>query len=1491
MNLTTNHLAHTVMPRNGKRTPEIKHRKGKMTENARLLEVAKKLIRGTDDPISLKKTLTLLTEVAQEYFNADWVRFFVINPITGAFQQSVGIYPQSPTASATDASQSGTKEIGRNILWLLHGDLIQIGTFVQLTSEELQIPVDLIDDDWITSYSGAVIQESAHNRPIGFFVLGFRAAEMSETEETQSYEKGKIEEFASLAASVLRHTWYLRRHQEVSRIGQMINRDLSDEKSIVDKLKEHLPGIINADQSILLAIYQPHNGTLNVHLVENGEYKFLPEAPFEGACKWVIETGEPLLIHSFTREESDLIERGIYLVDMEVEELQAESMIFVPLLLRDEERTKAVMIGAFSVQHEQPDIYDEEDVRIMRALGRHLTLALSNIRLFSGLERLAQAGQSLTSHLTTEQFLDEIVKEIRKVTGCDIVTLYPYEHITEKYDLPPRQIGEFKKSALVSQTYVRPDDMAALTIQQRGPIFAHEAVTLYEKLRGNPQKRLGNFEVREQIASSVALPLRAGDEPVGALFVNYRVRQRFDAPQRHIIQSLANYAAIAIRNARLLESVKDRHIRELELLREIDKRIGSILNLDELLQEILELIGEHIKGDEASILLYDSEKQRLDTVAATGRNAEISKRQKRALHDHDKDESIGNRPQAILREVFNQRKPIRIDNVRTDPLWKDKHLNVASDTLSVLDVPFLRNSEVIGIINLESIQEAAFSQQDADFLVTLAGQAVLAINNAEAYEREKRVSNERQALVDIAEEIISSFEDSQIVFNAILQKAMTLTKSDAGNLMLYDALRGDLQMVAKHGDVGDKIGHRLSLDEGIVGHVATHKQSLIVDVNSQPWNEVFLGFIPDTRSELAVPLLEGHLLHGVLNVESSAHNHYKEQDAKLLTTLADLAVIALKSVAQFDSVMKSKERLKSLNRVDIEIIAQAESPDAVMRAIVENALSLTHADTADLSIYSDGIVQSNYLAYRDDAGAVRVRLTRDQEMTDVMQGINAHVAETKKPYLTQGDAQEDSHYEGSSQIHSEVAVPLLGRDGELIGVLNLESREPFVFDGEDVEILQLLAGQAVIAYNLAQSYSQSQSERRRFEILYEVGEEIARLAEITESGQAYKIVADKIAEIAQGEVVIRRFDDAGQNLVLVHCFLLRQNPPRTHMGLEDGISGQVARERRTIVIHDTGNPPEGVTPKLADAETKSAIVTPILYDQYLYGTLALTETRTNVFLDADVKLIEGLARQLALTLHRLEMMEASNLAEQRATAAEAMSTMGQSAFELAHRLGNDLGLVRTYVENIEDILHAPWTDADGLVGEIVTELNKIDRDITRVLSLSHVLKEIFTDYREGARPRRVPLPIPAEVLVQDALLSLSEIPVHIQVMVDIEANISPVYVDHKQAADILRNLFTNAVQAIQKTGGSIVFRVRSTGRFVEFHVSDTGPGIPETVQARIFDLFYSTKGSAGFGLWSARRNALANGGELRVVSKPGQGANFVLTLPKADSDLETKENV
>ena len=118
--------------------------------------------------------------------------------------------------------------------------------------------------------------------------------------------------------------------------------------------------------------------------------------------------------------------------------------------------------------------------------------------------------------------------------------------------------------------------------------------------------------------------------------------------------------------------------------------------------------------------------------------------------------------------------------------------------------------------------------------------------------------------------------------------------------------------------------------------------------------------------------------------------------------------------------------------------------------------------------------------------------------------------------------------------------------------------------------------------------------------------------------------------------------------------------------------------------------------------------------------------------------------------------------------------------------------------------------------------------------------------------------------------------------------------DPKWTAEALYNLVDNAVK-YTPAGGSVTLRATGYELFCRIDVTDTGPGIPETEQAKIFQRFYrspsaSEEEGVGIGLYLARQIAAGQGGYLKVTSRPGAGSTFSLFLPRAEQGTQSAES-
>lgn len=218
---------------------------------------------------------------------------------------------------------------------------------------------------------------------------------------------------------------------------------------------------------------------------------------------------------------------------------------------------------------------------------------------------------------------------------------------------------------------------------------------------------------------------------------------------------------------------------------------------------------------------------------------------------------------------------------------------------------------------------------------------------------------------------------------------------------------------------------------------------------------------------------------------------------------------------------------------------------------------------------------------------------------------------------------------------------------------------------------------------------------------------------------------------------------------------------------------------------------------------------------------------------------------------------------------------GTPALRESHRLGSGLGLIHHYVENIRGILKSKEIETS----KIDAELDNVLQDVGHVLSMSKGHRKRAAERERTGEARHAETIISVAALFGQARWALPSPPADIRLTFDIEDSPARVKIVLGQVFDILRNLVENSIEAMTEEGGVITVRAFTAHPYVYVEVRDTGPGIAEDDQARVFNMFFSTKQSPGFGLWESRKFARNNGGELTVDSRPGQGATFTLRLP------------
>ncbi len=232
-----------------------------------------------------------------------------------------------------------------------------------------------------------------------------------------------------------------------------------------------------------------------------------------------------------------------------------------------------------------------------------------------------------------------------------------------------------------------------------------------------------------------------------------------------------------------------------------------------------------------------------------------------------------------------------------------------------------------------------------------------------------------------------------------------------------------------------------------------------------------------------------------------------------------------------------------------------------------------------------------------------------------------------------------------------------------------------------------------------------------------------------------------------------------------------------------------------------------------------------------------------------------------------------------------ISTLGELTASIAHEVNQPLSAI---VTNGEAGLR--WLRRDA------PDLDEVGRAFDRMIGeanrASGVIGRIRTMAVKG-EPEKARQSLGA--LVEDAVLLVRrELTAHdVALRVQVAPDLPEVEGDRVQLQQVMVNLMVNAVQAMAHSDERVlVVRVQAgdvqTGdarageEGVTVSVSDTGPGVPPERLSQLFNAFYTTKaGGMGMGLSICKTIAQAHGGEIAVVSRPGEGATFVLKLPRA----------
>jgi two-component system sensor histidine kinase KdpD len=264
------------------------------------------------------------------------------------------------------------------------------------------------------------------------------------------------------------------------------------------------------------------------------------------------------------------------------------------------------------------------------------------------------------------------------------------------------------------------------------------------------------------------------------------------------------------------------------------------------------------------------------------------------------------------------------------------------------------------------------------------------------------------------------------------------------------------------------------------------------------------------------------------------------------------------------------------------------------------------------------------------------------------------------------------------------------------------------------------------------------------------------------------------------------------------------------------------------------------------------------------------------FRDRPEQLLNAIAGEAALAVHRAELAQAAAHAEALRVADELKSALLNA---VSHDLRTPLASIIASAGSLRQT-DVQWTEEERLAfaEAIEQEARRLDRLVGNLLDLSRI--------ESGSlRPDKGWYDLAA--LVGEVLGRLKPVTAQHVVSVNLAEDLPPIPLDYIEIDEVLTNLVENATKYTPPESEIAVSASQADGS-VLVEVADRGPGIPAVAMSRIFDPFYRVEGSrargTGLGLAVARGLVEAHGGKIWVENREDGGAKFAFTLPLSDAE-------